>query len=209
MSSISTSMFYLKPSETWSRVKPYFITVPSSALPKGQNTTNEESELVGDIIINDFRDRGFSLQDLDSCGFTFARQDFSTFARQDFVDYRSLRARYVPLMETWLRDILGTELVYTLSVNIRRRDHNFPEFTWGKSGDTQPIQGVHIGMKRHQHSVIISLNALDYTPRHALERIERELGAEKFHQIEHCRTQILKYRGIFPYKRDVKAADSF
>lgn len=138
-------MFYLKPAETWSNEKPYFITVPPSALPKGQNVTNEVSEPVHDIKVHDFRDQGFSQHQLDMRGFTFAKQDFARFDQETFVDYKSLRAAYVPAMEDWLKELLGAEHVTTLSVNVRRRDASFPDFTWGKSGDTQPIQGVHVG----------------------------------------------------------------
>ena len=145
MTSVSANLFYLKPCEVWSREKPYFITIPPSALPQGQKATNEESQPVGNIQIRDIRGLCLSHRDLDIRGFTFAKQDFSLFSKSVFVDYKSLRAGYVPAMENWLKDLLGAESVSTLSVNIRRRDKKFPEFTWGTSGDTQPIQGVHVG----------------------------------------------------------------
>ena len=146
MNSVSASLFYLKPAKIWSKEKPYFITVPPSALPKGKKVTNEESEPVDNIRIQDLREQGFSQNSLDMCGFTFNTQEFARFNKEVFVDYKSLRAGYVPPMEDWLKGLLGAESVVTLSVNIRRRDAKFPEFTWGKSGDTQPIQGVHVGM---------------------------------------------------------------
>lgn len=146
MNSVLGSLFYLKPAEIWSKEKPYFITVPPIALPKGQKVTNEESEPVDNIRIHDLRERDFSQNSLDTCGFTFSTQAFARFSKEVFIDYKSLRAGYVPPMEDWLKDLLGAEIVVTLSVNIRRRDAKFPEFTWGKSGDTQPIQGVHVGM---------------------------------------------------------------
>ena len=146
MGLVFTSMFYLKPSDLWTKEKPYFITVPPSALPEGQSVTNEESEPVSNIKIQDIREENFSLLDLDKRGFSFARQDFSLFCKDDFADYKSLRMKYVPPMEEWIKKTLGAESIFTLSVNIRRRDFEFPKFTWGKSGDTQPIQGVHVGM---------------------------------------------------------------
>ncbi|KAL8847103.1 MAG: hypothetical protein Q9221_007852 [Calogaya cf. arnoldii] len=175
MDSVSTSMFYLKRKEIWSKEKPYFITVPPSALPKGQNVTNEESEPVHNIGVHNCRNQGFSQHQLDLSGFTFAKQDFTRFDQEAFVDYKSLRVAYVPVMQDWLKGLLGAEHITTLSVNVRRRDASFPAFTWGKSGDTQPIQGVHV----------------DYTPRHAMERIKKELGAESFRKSLGRRMQIL------------------
>lgn len=125
--------------------KPYFITVPPSALPKGQSVTNEESGPVSNINIQDIREENFSLLDLDKRGFSFARQDFSSFSGDDFADYRSLRMKYVPPMEDWIKKTLGADTIFTLSVTIRKRDVEFPKFTWGKSGNSQPIQGVHVG----------------------------------------------------------------
>lgn len=144
---VSASLFYLRRLDLWLKEKPFFITVPPSALPKGQRVTNEESEPINDIQVQDIRDQNFSILDLDKRGFTSAWQNFSSFRETDFMDYRSLRTKYVPPMEDWVRELLNAESVFTLSVNIRRRDVKFPEFTWGTSGDTQPIQGVHVGTR--------------------------------------------------------------
>ena len=159
MGSTRTNLYYLKPSDLWCREKPYFITVPPSALPEGQKVTNEESTPVENIQIHDYRSHERTMDDLDSRGFAVAQQDFSWFCTDDFRDCRSLRVRYVPTMEAWLKQLLGAESVFTLSVNIRRRDVKFPEFTWGTTGDTQPIQGVHIGTLYLPFQIKVLLNA--------------------------------------------------
>lgn len=107
--------------------------------------TNEVSEPIDNIHIHDLRKQDALQHEFDNCGFTFARQDFSCFSKNDFINCESLRAGYVLRMEDWLKELLGAESVSTLSVNIRRRDVKFPAFTWGTSGDVQPIQGVHVG----------------------------------------------------------------
>ena len=141
MAPLQTNLYYLKPSDQWSREKPYFINVPPSALPDGQRATNEES-----ISVDGVQRLKPTLHDLDIRGFTVVKQDYSSFCIDDFEDCRSLRLRYVPMMEAWLKQLFAAERVFTLSVNVRRRDFKFPEFTWGTTGDTQPIQGVHVGI---------------------------------------------------------------
>ncbi|KAL8747048.1 MAG: hypothetical protein Q9190_001013 [Brigantiaea leucoxantha] len=153
-----TSLYYLKRSDRWHQEKPYFITVPPSALPRGHETTNEESEPTDGIKVMHLTSKELSLSSLDIRGFTVASQDFSPFPLESFQDYASIRSEYVPPMEAWIRKCLNADIVVTLSVNVRKRDVSFPQFTWGTSGDTQPIQGVHVGkrsLQAHDRSVLI------------------------------------------------------
>lgn len=53
------------------------------------------------------------------------------------------------------------------------------------------------------------LNGSDYSPRHALQRIERELGTERFHEFAHRRMQILKYIFGTSLREETQQADVY
>ena len=111
------TLWYLKDLDLWKTTKPYFINVPQAALPESQPTSNEVSEPVHDVPIQDMRDVG-SPKDIDLCGFVYKTHDFQA-STEIFKDPIAIRQQYIPAVEEWVRQITGAEIVYTLTFEVR------------------------------------------------------------------------------------------
>jgi len=184
---VQGTFWYFKRIDAWTHEKPYFINLPASAPPSGQATTNEISEPAPRIAVQNFRNEEQSLTSLDARGFTLVRDPICRYGLEAFTDTDAMRAEYVPKMEARIKELLGAEEVMTTTVSIRRRDPDFPKYTWGKTGDSQPIQGVHI----------------DCTPRFARNMLQMKFGKERADAFSGRRSQILNvWRPLFGPLRD-------
>lgn len=116
------TFWYLKNLDLWKTTKPYFINVPQNALPEGQRASNEVSEPVRDVLVRSMRDVS-SPDDIDLYGFSYRTHDFELSA-DIFRDPVAVRQRYVPRVEQWLRQIIGAEIVHTLTSEVRDLAHH-------------------------------------------------------------------------------------
>jgi hypothetical protein len=111
------TFWYLRALDLWKTTKPYFINVPQDALPESQRASNEVSEPVQDVPIQDMRDTS-SPDDIDSCGFSYKTYDFEV-STEYFRDPVAVRQHYIPKVEEWLRRVTGAEIVHTLTSEVR------------------------------------------------------------------------------------------
>jgi hypothetical protein len=120
-SNILGTFWYLKALDLWATTKPYFINVPQSALPIGQHASNEVSEPINDIVVQNMRDV-ISPDDIDLFGFSYRTHDFGVPA-EVFKDPGALRRHYIPRVEEWLLEVTGAEIVHTLTSEVRELSH--------------------------------------------------------------------------------------
>ncbi|KAI1378986.1 hypothetical protein F4677DRAFT_442714 [Hypoxylon crocopeplum] len=171
---LGMTFWYFKPMDQWEKVKPYFIHAPTSTPIPGYEPTNEVSIPVDHVSVKDMR-HSPELFNLDVTGFTVLSHDLSQAQDEAFWAERYHSSKYQEELEQLLVKSLGAESVTLLSSSLRKRDKDFPRYTWGSSGGNQPIQGVHI----------------DVTPKYAHQRREMTLGKLEADRIADRRFQIL------------------
>lgn len=141
---LRATFWYFKPMDQWETIKPYFIHAPSKTPIPGYEPTNEVSAPIDNISVKDIRETP-DLLNLDVTGFTVLRHDLSPAQDEAFWAERYHSSKYQEALKQFLMQSLSAESVTLLSSSLRKRDRDFPRYTWGTSGGNQPIQGVHIG----------------------------------------------------------------